>query len=557
MNPFACRGEAENIYADLSISDVRHEIDKRVTDKPAPETPNTVVAHRACIIAELMRRVGDSDAPDYYEKAIQLNPDEPGYELWYGYYLRNVRGPHVEQAERHYYAALEKLEARKQRGDIKEVDTIVHDWVQRGLVALYQQDGQPLLPWKAHEFRPSGLMAPGLSLSTIFSISRDTRDFFRQSEARGFAAEAAFASSVQRLNRPLTSRERWDIARAPLRYELFNRARIRHNYLGALDLFHRSFKFEEGQIADFRAPQVFTDVDMTELGVGFSRHFDLYPLFDVKLDARYSRVNRTGVVELQPEYEEQFPMYYVSPTISRFIGPDKLSVNLTYVLMDIPRLEAGAEYERERGQVIRSVTVDYAMYRPFLLPQLERLSLRLKRRYLRGWHIFGGYAQDDTIYGFRTVTKRDLFLGTRITGLGHYDVTLQGTAVTSNTRWVPDINNPAVEIDDPHQQIKQFRSTAVLLRRLVDEDVTPGMPESFAGVAPALLNLVIPISHDKTLEGTPNYENVRAGAELWFKAISAPLGGTTFLLTAGYDYQYFYRLEKHMHMGHLDLRMGW
>ena len=34
-------------------------------------------------------------------------------------------------------------------------------------------------------------------------------------------------------------------------------------------------------------------------------------------------------------------------------------------------------------------------------------------------------------------------------------------------------------------------------------------------------------------------------------------GGPAFLVTAGYDYQYFYRIPKHMHNVSVTLRIGW
>ena len=71
------------------------------------------------------------------------------------------------------------------------------------------------------------------------------------------------------------------------------------------------------------------------------------------------------------------------------------------------------------------------------------------------------------------------------------------------------------------------------------------------------LNLVVPVRADFAMRGPDDFDNVRGGAELWSKLISTGLRGTNFLLTAGYEAQWFHRLSKVVHMGNLQLRMGW
>jgi hypothetical protein len=553
VNPFRCLGEAEAMAKDLTNDQIRDEVRKRVEAVPKAGV-------ELCVVAELLRRIGDGDAVDWYEKAIEADPEEPGWELWYGHYLRNVRGaagPHVEQAERHYYRALNKLEARRKSGTPPPFDEITDEWVQKGLLSLYQMDGQPLLWWKSYRYDPSGLMAPGLFLSSRFSISADTHDFYYSAEMRNFTSEKAFSESSQRLDRPLTARETYDLIRAPLRYELVNRARIRHNWLGAIDLLHHWFKAEDSQIIQFNQPTVFTDVDVTELGVGYARVFDLYPLFDLGLEASVRRISRTGVVEYLPDATETFNTYEVSPTLSRFLGPDKLTVGLTWVWLDVPDATEGPEVERARDHVIRAIQVDYAMYRSVVLPQLHRGSLRLRRMYTRGWHFYGGYADDTQVFGTRQVLRRDVYLGSSLKGLGDYDVTLQGTLYTAGTSYYDATMLDAGLIEDESQSNAQVRTSLILSRRLIDEEASPGMPRGWAGFSPASLVLVVPLHWDVAAEGGDDYENVRTGAELWLKAHSAGLGGTTFLLTAGYDFQYFHRVSRAMHMAHLDLRVGW
>ena len=67
----------------------------------------------------------------------------------------------------------------------------------------------------------------------------------------------------------------------------------------------------------------------------------------------------------------------------------------------------------------------------------------------------------------------------------------------------------------------------------------------------------LPIFWDKTVTGANDYENVRGGVQIWTKLIGEGIGGTTFLVTAGVDYQYFYRIQKGLVMGQVAIRMGW
>jgi hypothetical protein len=559
-NPFKCRGEAEAVARDLSIGEIRVEIERRKSAPPEEGEAAPVTAHKLCVIAELMRRVGDGDAPDYYERAIATDPSEPGYELWYGAYFGTVRGaagPIIEAAEKHYYRAIEKLDQRRQAGPLADHDQITEQWTQRRLLDLYQRDGLPLVGWKAYRYDDSDLALPGVMLSSVFQMSSDTRDFFYGNEMRAFTGEAAFAESILRLGRPLTNTERFNLIRAPLRTGWNNRVRLRHNWIGALDLQHRWFQAREAQIGIFTEPNQYVDVEVTELGVGFDRVFGFGSLFDLDLAGNVRRIYRTGTVEFLPELQQAFTTYEATPTISRFIGPDKLSLRGTYVYMAIPDVMGGAPYEQARGQTIRALHLEYALYRKVRLPSLSGGELNFDRRYTRGWHWYAGIAEDSQVYGLRQVGMRDHYVGTMLKGLGDYDVSLQGTIYTAKTEFVdPDAPEMGLQ-EDVSQHHSQYRTSAALTRRLIDEDVTPGLPRSRFGLAPASLVLVVPVSHDLGLRGSNAFENVRAGAELWLKLIATGLGGTTFLVTAGYDYQYFYRQSRAMNMAHVAIRMGW
>jgi hypothetical protein len=57
--------------------------------------------------------------------------------------------------------------------------------------------------------------------------------------------------------------------------------------------------------------------------------------------------------------------------------------------------------------------------------------------------------------------------------------------------------------------------------------------------------------------GRPDFENIRAGSELWLKLFGTGVGGAAVLITVGYDFQYFHRLGKGLHLGQAALRLGW
>src|SRR5262245_65107587 len=102
------------------------------------------------------------------------------------------------------------------------------------LLILYKEDGQPLFPWKAYPQHPSGLAAPSLSASSQASVSMDTRDFFYHDEMRAFSQEANFVSSDLRA-RSITPLQIYNIVRAPMRYRIEDRVRVRQNAISAFD----------------------------------------------------------------------------------------------------------------------------------------------------------------------------------------------------------------------------------------------------------------------------------------------------------------------------------
>jgi len=569
INPFECLGRYEAATGNRSMSQVREELEKRLHPLYDKDEPHSVRAMKLCVVAKLEARLGDDHAAEHFARAVEENPDEPGYEYFYGELysgFRGARGPVLENAETHYYRALQKLEALRAAGKFRDYHQIVEEFTHKKLLVLYQEDGLPLLPWKAYpQHGDSGLAAPSLSLSAQFSISKDTRDFFRNNEMRSFTSELLFAQSVVRANGQLTARQKYDIVRNPLRYRTDDFVRLRQNAIGALDLVYSYDHMQKGQIVSYYKPAAnpdgspgswpFVDTTVKQVGLNYQRVIPLYPLFDFKLAGTVEQVDRVGIIEFQPNMHEKFWLYEARPSFSRFIGPDKLTLDFVYSYMNVTDVPYGVPDEALRSKYIRAVNLEYALYSPLVLPEFRSGELGMHRTPTRGWYFNVGAADDDDVYGTRTVRKHDFYAGTRFEGAGDYDFTLQGTYATAATT-LADPNDPAgIEREDASQRSSSFRTTALIQRRIINPDAIPGINGKF--IDADMINLVIPITWDKGLQGPHDYENIRVGAELWSKFFGTGFLGPAFLPTVGYDYQYFYNIKKAVNEFHVNLRMGW
>jgi hypothetical protein len=569
INPYECLGRYEAATGNRSMSQVREELEKRLHPLFDKDEPHSVRAMKLCVVAKLEARLGDNSAGEHFAQAVAENPEEPGYELFYGELysgFRGARGPVTETAEDHYYRALEKLDALKAAGKFRPYHAVVEEWVHKKLLVLYQEDGLPLLPWKAFpQHGYAGHDAPGLAVSGQFSISKDTRDFFRNNEMRSFTSELLFAQSSVRANGTLTARQKYDIVRNPLRYRTDDRVRLRQNYFGTLDFLYSYDHMVKGQIFSYYKPAAnpdgspgswpFVDTTVQQAGLNYERVFPIYPLFDAKLAGTVERVDRVGIIEFQPNMHENFWLYEARPSFSRFLGPDKVTLDFVYSYMAISPIPYGEPEEALRAKYIRAVNLEYALYSPLVLPEFRSGELGMHRTPTRGWYFNLGAADDDDVYGTRTVRKRDYYLGTRFEGAGNYDFTLQGTYATGATT-LADPNDPSgIEREDASQRSSSFRTTALIQRRIVNPDAIPGINGKVIDFD--MMNLVIPITWDKGLQGPHDYENIRVGAELWTKFFGTGFWGPAFLPTVGYDYQYFYNLKKAVNEFHVNLRMGW
>ena len=568
-NPFACLGGYE------ALSGLGHSIDE-MADELRALLARIGAAGRAraggddvdravdlCVAARLKARLGQDDAAEYFERAIAAAPSEPGYELFAGMYWAGVRGarrPLVERAEDHFYEGLRKLARLRGAGGGKArpYHAVVGDWLEKQLLVLYQQDGAQLLPGKAYHQQPYGIWMPGVAFSSQLLAAQDTRDFFYNNEMRQFTGEADFAASDLRAGAAFDDREKWDLARAPQRFEVHNRLRLRHNLLGAVDLLHSYAFSPQSQIVNFYdTNQRLADVTVFQLGAGYDKTVSLYPLFDLRLFGSYRRGRRQGVVEFEPGLLERFTQIEARPSFSRFIGSDKLTLDLTYVWLGFDERPGGVVDDRLRRRDIRAFRLDYARYAPVLLPTFGGESSGWARTPIRGWHFYLGGLDDRELWGLHTVVERDVYGGTQFGGSGRFDITVQGTYSFTNTE--------KVNANDVSGQVYTelgagFASARAHIRpevRLIDPEAIPGVPASHLGFGLDMVTLVFPLQLDHALSGRSDYQNLRAGSELWLKLLGTGVGGAGILVTLGYDFQYFTTLNKGLHLAHAAVRLGW
>src|SRR5215471_13323654 len=497
INPFACQGQAEALEADRTVSQMREELVKKLDPIYLSGDPPTVRAIKQCVVAELKKRVGDADAADAYLAAIENNPEEPGFELFVARYYAGARGarsPVVELAEKHYYRALEKLDQLRERRRWREYHDVVLEQVRKGLLVLYQQDGFPILPWKAYPQRANGYGAPGLSVASQLSVSRDTRETAGANETSAFASEDGLY--LIRLGRSPSPDEYraalFQIADNPFRIRSTTQARIRHHVLGAIDftygLSHAERAFGGGGPGGFSQPGVKNDIDVREIGGAYERVVPLYPLFDLRVAAAFRRVHRTGVIEYRADCPQDFNVYVAEPALSRFLGSDKLTVGGAYVFMDIPPVDCpGGPFPDDplsaRGRRIAAVNVEYALYSPVLLPSLDLASFRPFRTSTRGWYFYGGYVNDNELFGDHRSNNNTFYAGSRLEGPGPYDIDITERYDDMRGTQLSRAGAGVVEVPDEGLSGQFLRSSLVISRRLVNPDETPGVPSSWMGLA--------------------------------------------------------------------------
>lgn len=527
-----------NPYECLDTSAVRGEglkaIRTRVRDM-LDRNPQDALS--LCKVAELMKKTGDSRAREYYEKAIRAAPGEPAYELFLADYLRNFRGarhPLFPEAEHHYYEGLRKF---NELGSKQAVDEETGRRIERGLVALYQEDGLPVLHWKSNPVSAGdSIERPFMFFSTINRYAQSTTDVDRIDDVRGFTSEALFSSTL-RANQPLSRLELERMARTKATVETSSHFRFRYKGAPALEAFYGFRNVRDAKITDFSNPTEFNDVSLHEYGVAVERSINLYPYFDTFLRGSFKRIKREGLIDRSPQTNDHVDQFEFHAAVSRFVGPDKANFEFAYVRQGI---EEQTQTRSRRDREIIAGTFTYQLFRPIAVLQ----SVYENRFETRGIDLFGGILHDRESFGPVDVKRDDYFVGAAFKGLGAFDVTVQPTLFTQNVE------------GDAFQNSSQYRTNLAVLYRVIDEEKHPAIPEGGGIFHTAFLHLVFPFKHDVAIDGIKDFENYRVGVGLDGKFFTTGARKTTFLASVRYDFIRFHRLDKNRNLLGFSLSMG-
>mgnify|MGYP001407195110 CR=1 FL=1 len=495
--------------------------------RPEQQQDSARRAFDSCVIGEVLKRLGDPEADAFYRKAVTGDPSNAEYRLLYGDYLRNYRGPEqplVGAAATQYYAGLRTADDQQAKQ------------IRRSLIALYERDGLLLTG-------PIDERGIRLFFSSQNTGARSPEDPGNVDLMRTLVAGALLAASPERLNRPLTSSEIDALIRNTWRGQLLERLRVR---VGAtnVDAYVEGHGGSGAQVADYR--RVFSSANANVIlgGVGVEHVMDLYPAFDlmVRGDVRWG--SRYGLVESAPDAHESVRSIVGKAVASRFVGPDKINVELTVGRDDITQQVASPI---ERALDVVGVTARYQFYRPLLgsTPHNRPIAAR-------GSELFAGVAHQKETFGSVDVAKRDLFAGVSFKGLpaggAHsFDVTVQPTIFRFNRSARTTSAGPVDPFDN-----EQLETYATVLYRLVDRE------NDRCGDPPRLLflNIVGLFSVGSARVGPAMFDRTRAGAQLDAKLVGRQQGGVTWLVSGRYERQRFAQLNRNEHVLSVSLNMG-
>ncbi|HLP43235.1 MAG TPA: hypothetical protein VK465_17150, partial [Fibrobacteria bacterium] len=596
-NDFSCIGESESYIKEKDLSIVETAIESRLAKGSA------LTAHDHCVVAELMKRTGDVRAAEHYEAAIEKAPDAAGYELFYAQYLRWTRGamyPVWHESKYHYNQALKKIAKYKEQGDLKHYQQVIEDWTTRGLIALHESDGLVLnsSPEKSESHFELGYATLNCLNYHEGECGEGDLDKQKVDAVRDYAGEHQFARSLWRAG-PVGF-DLNGIQKKLLRTKLFKETKHRLRMRTPVATFDAWYAYKHGDdaiihnyyfpkafnlpkydstgapIADPAAYQVdpFAPVTVHEYAASLIRPLDLYPFAEFLFTGTFRYIERKGTVEFFGQAPaagasipqaggggvgffgmgysndgvaiEKIYQYEAGLDWSRFVGPDKIYNENFALFMDIGDWNFQQEgIKLARYRYILASKLDYAFYRPISFPW--------GRMYTRGWHFRVGAFQDKEFWGSSYGLKQDIYAGTELRGVGGWDFTLQSTLMDHIIYWPPE-NDPFTTDEIRRGMVMQentlktriHRLNFTPLVRLVDEEVTPGMPKArFLGLRPAFVNLVFPMRWDYEMYGpgdgslivqdtlsisgdgkvttdtrtlapgtVPGYHNVYAGAEI-------------------------------------------
>ena len=507
----------------------------------------------AFFLAELMKGIGDYRAPSQYVAATQGDSSEAAFHYFYGEYLRNFRGPNeplYRRAEKQYVACGKTLDEVVARHIAVAHDKETRSRLRRSLVALHQRDGVALARLADSAPAPAGGAVeavrdggvPAVSFASVFRAAQTNADLDRSSDIRDYTEAAAFAQSSARKAAPLTRDEYKSLIRVETPIESFDRVRFRDGNMPVIDLFYDYRHTSNVAPQVYRPPFSFVPLDLNTWGVGVSKPFSVGDAVDVSISGSFQQSWRKGLIEYLPDAVERIKQFQGTVDIARFIGRDKLNLSMLYAFQSISPDVPGSP---DRERTFLAPTVSYDFFRPYTYGEHFQT---------RGIGIFAGALLDRETYpvpaGSRVpdtlVWRKDFYGGVSARGLdgGRWDITLQPTFFSSEVR------------PDNTQNNSQYRTNLVLLRRLVDEEKSPGLPGGNPGTHLGFLHLVFPFRHDIARTGIEAYRNFKAGAELDAMWYNSRRGGVTFLGSVRYDFQRFYFLNKNQNLITVGLSMG-
>jgi len=507
-------------------------------------------AYDSCYAAELMKLTGDYHATTYYEQAIGRAQMDPLFELAYAQYLRVYRGalePLFSRAEAHLFAAERKF-ACLDDAHRSAVPDNFESLLARAFADLYQRDGLALIaPPRKHSCSGAPESRVSLFESAGARAARTDVDLDRQAQIRDLTAGLMLAQSRSPLNLPGAITP-VSFLRANIRTVTplagIDRFRLRAGGAPAIDAFGVGQDSGNAQITSFvfdpnqPGKLAYNPVKLAEYGFALDEPFSIFNAVDASIGITYRRVRRWGVIEYIPRGPEDINQIDVHAALSRFVGPDKVTAEFTFVNQGImPRTAGGLARDRQ-------------LYGGTLTYQIFRFASAYARQFqnTRGIDVSFGVLHDLENYpftgGVTAVKRRDYFAGATVRSFHKFDFNIQPTWFTS------DVSTGASQYN------AQYETAGYALYRIVDEERTGGLPPAWHGIRLGFLNLALPFHHDLARKGSTAFENYKVGAELSAKWFTTARRGVTFLGSARYDVQNFYNLDRTVNIVTGSLTMG-
>lgn len=549
INPYECRDRAlKEAPSNASAEQIRRAIDGFRKGKPDDLVSN---AANLCSIAVLTLRLDGFAADCVYRDAIAANRAEPAYSAFYAEYLRNFRGPAqplFHHTERAYFDALGKLRASVPEGRFpcaegdQSPDCATEMLVTRGLAYLYQREGVPLL---ATRMDGVARKRPRLFFSVLSKFSRVTSDSEERDSARDFTAEAVFSETPQRVGRDLDEAELRNLIRTKEVTDTAYRLRLRNQAWPTIDLFHRDKHIDDAQITDFRNPGVFNDIQLRENGIGLEKIGSL-GRYDLSFAVSYSQIEQEGLVEQDPEAEEQIDSITARAVVSRFFGANKLNLILTLVDQDIDQ-RVDEPIDRERR--IEAATLECHLSGT-AAPSVHEAKFG-KAVSSRGILLSGGAVRDTERFGDTEIVRQNFFgsvtwRGRRLVDNWHvFDLGIQPALFTSEV------------MDDRDQNNAQYRTSFNLLYKAIDEDTAKWPRPGFVGLNPTLLHVVVPVRHDLAVTGPDHFENWAVGLRLISTFYVPGLRGATLFASAEGGYERYYKVDESVYTMGVKIGLGY